>query len=64
MTYTTTNDKAVTLEAATIEAALNNAASMIYMGDKTRQAAAATLEQGKPFTVVYGFKEVHITAKA
>jgi len=61
MRYITHKQNGSTFEASTIEGALCHAHLMIYMGQKTIDEARKTLKLGKPFTIIYGFKQVTIT---
>ena len=60
MKYITTNDHGWARTSSTIEGAICHAIMFIYVGDKAKQDARETLKQGKPVTIIYGFKTVTI----
>jgi hypothetical protein len=64
MTYTTQNHHGFARLACTIEGALSQAVTMIYISEKARADARAELAQGKPVTIADGTKTVTITPGA
>ena len=63
MTYDVYRGQGRRCEAKTIDEAISKAAAMLYMRDKSKSQAKAALEQGKPFTVAYGFETVTMAPK-